>query len=250
MARDELKAWGVVKRLTHDNTGSLLNTKSGQYIVFLSSTGAVAGDARRTTIDLFNTKAKADATAKGLRLLVPSTTLPSENGSVRKEALKHLVDLTDAMMRDLYKNFANVVGNDAAEEEAPLDDKLTGIDGIGKSFENVRLPIIDDDGNRIEAITRILVTPSVRDGFVTCTYQRHGESIAMSLRRRAVEKLCGFMFDETDARIDVSALKELPGFFEASFRSRDKNDGMASAKDAYAIVKHAGIQQASDVGVM
>ena len=77
----------------------------------------MAGDARRTTIDLFNTKSKADATAKALRLLVPSTTLPSESGSVRKEALKHLVNLTDAMMRELYKNFDKVVGNDADTEE-------------------------------------------------------------------------------------------------------------------------------------
>ena len=131
-----MKGWGVVKRLTHDNTGSLFNTKSGQYIVFLSSTGAVAGDARRTTIDLFNTKTKADKTAKALRLLVPSTELPSENGSARKEALKHLVGMTDAMMRELYKNFASVVGDDAATVEAPVDDTLTGIDGIGKSFDN------------------------------------------------------------------------------------------------------------------
>ena len=37
MARDEFKGWGVVRKLTHDNTGPLFDTKSGQFIVFLST---------------------------------------------------------------------------------------------------------------------------------------------------------------------------------------------------------------------
>ena len=53
-------------------------------------------------------------------------------------------------------------------------------------------------------------------------------------------RLCGLVYDDTDARIDVSTLKELPGFFEKSFRSKDMNDGKASAKDAYAIGKARG----------